>query len=206
MAPDVLSDDIHWEGLAIEADFSAQIAEDPVISGCRCTGAIFVGTEFVRARVVDTVFQRSDLSGASFVHAAFTRVEFVDCRMVGSDLSGAKLCDVSFRECRLSEASFRMASGDRVRFDNCDLSRADLYGAQLAGARIFNSKLTEAEMSRATLKDARLHGSNFDGVKGAEALRGSTIGSVQVLPVAFQILAAMGIKVDDEAEPDGSPT
>jgi uncharacterized protein YjbI with pentapeptide repeats len=160
----------------------------------------------VRARVADTVFQRCDLSGASFVHAAFTRVEFVDCRLAGADLSGAKLGDVSLRECRLSDASLRMASGDRVRFDNCDLSRADLYGAQLAGACIFNSNLTDAQISKAKLTGARLHGSKFDGVKGVEALRGSTIASAQVLPVASQLLAAMGISVDDEAEPRASRT
>jgi uncharacterized protein YjbI with pentapeptide repeats len=204
-APAVLDADVHWEGLVIEADFSGQVAEDPVISGCRLTGAVFVGTELVRARVNDTVFQRCDLSGASFVHGAFARVELVDCRLSGADLSGGQWRDVTFRECRLADANLRMTSGERACFDSCDLSRADLYGAHLAGACIFNSNLREAQISQATLKDARLHGSAFDGIKGAEALRGSTIGSAQVLPVAFQLLAAMGIKVDDEVGPGVSP-
>ncbi|HTT92966.1 MAG TPA: hypothetical protein VMF65_25655, partial [Acidimicrobiales bacterium] len=69
------------------------------------------------------------------------------------------------------------------------------------GAAIFNSNLGEAQISKATLKGARLHGSSFEGIKGAEALRGSTIGSEQVVPVSFQLLAAMGISVDDEAGP-----
>jgi uncharacterized protein YjbI with pentapeptide repeats len=142
----VLNTDLLWEGLSIGADFSRQVAEDPVISGCRLTGASFVGSEVVRARVSDTVFQR------------------------------------------------------------CDLSRADLYGAQLGGAYLFNCSLTEAEMSKAILKDARLHGSTFDGIKGADALRGCTIGSAQVMPVAYQLLAVMGITVDDEAGPGPSAT
>jgi uncharacterized protein YjbI with pentapeptide repeats len=194
-----LETDAHWEGLVVEADFSRQVAEDPVISGCQLTGAIFVGAELVRARLTDTVFQRCDLSWASLVHGAFARVEFVDCRLSSADFSGGQWHDVSFRECRLSDANMRMTSAERAYFDGCDLSRADLYGAQLVGAGIFNSNLSEAQISKAALKGARLHGSNVDGIKGAEALRGSTISSAQVLPVSFQILATMGISVDDEA-------
>ena len=87
----VLSADVHWEGLSVGADLSGQVAEDPVISGCRLTGAAFVGAELIRARVNDTVFERCDLSGVILAHAVFTRVEFNDCRLSGADLSGAKL-------------------------------------------------------------------------------------------------------------------
>ena len=196
-----LSDDVHWEGLSVGADFSGQVAEDPVVSGCRLTGAAFVGTDLTRARVNDTVFERCDLSGVMLARAVFTRVEFVDCRLSGADLSGAKLRDVVFRECRLVDATLRMASGDRVRFERCDLSGADLYAAELPGAYFFHSKLSEAEMSKATLTGARFHGSTFERIKGAEALRGGTIASAQIMPVAIHLLAVMGITVDDEAEP-----
>jgi uncharacterized protein YjbI with pentapeptide repeats len=181
-----LETDQHWDALKIRADFAGQAAEDLEMSGCRVTGSSFSGAELVRARITDTVL---------------TRVEFDDCRLSGADLSGSRLVDVGFRECRLADASLRMTFGTRVRFDNCDLSRLDLYAAQLPGACFFDSDLTAAELSQATLTGARLHGSSFDKVRGAEALRGTTISSAQILPVALQVLAVLEITVNDECEP-----
>lgn len=51
----VLEDNLVWEGLSIGADFARQVAEDPVVSGCQLKGAGFVGSELVRARIIDTV-------------------------------------------------------------------------------------------------------------------------------------------------------
>ncbi len=196
----VLDADVHWDGLLLTADLSGQVAEDPVISGCRLTGAAFVGAELVRARVADTVFDRCDLSGAILAHAVFTRVEFNDCRLSGVDLSGGRLRDVCFRESRLVDATLRMSSCERARFEGCDLTRADFYAAQLPGAYVFNSVLHETEMSKATFEAARFHGSSFENIKGAEALRGSTIGPAQIMPVALQLLATWGITVEEDAE------
>jgi uncharacterized protein YjbI with pentapeptide repeats len=196
-----LGTDQRWEGLKIRGDFAGQVAEDLEMSGCQVTGSSFSGTEFVRARITDTVFERCDLATAALDHAVLTRVAFDDCRLSGADLSGSRLVDVGFRECRLADASLRMASGARVRFENCDLSRLDLYAAQLPGAWFFGSDLTAAELSQATLTGARLHGSSFDKVRGAEALRGTAISSAQILPVALQVLAVLEITVDDEREP-----
>jgi len=196
-----LETDQHWDALKIRADFAGQAAEDLEMSGCRVTGSSFSGAELVRARITDTVFERCDLAAAVLDHAVLTRVEFDDCRLSGADLSGSRLVDVGFRECRLADASLRMTSGTRVRFDNCDLSRLDLYAAQLPGACFFDSDLTAAELSQATLTGARLHGSSFDKVRGAEALRGTTISSAQILPVALQVLAVLEITVNDECEP-----
>jgi uncharacterized protein YjbI with pentapeptide repeats len=196
-----LGPDRCWEALKVRADFAGQFSEDLEMNGCRVTGSSFSGAELVRARVTDTVFEGCDLAAAILENAVLTRVEFKDCRLSGTDLSGSRLMDVEFRECRMTDANLRMASGSRVRFENCDLARLDLYAAQLPGACFFGSDLTGAELSKATLTGARLHGSSFDTLRGAEALRGTTISSAQILPVALQVLAVLGITVDDEREP-----
>jgi uncharacterized protein YjbI with pentapeptide repeats len=196
-----LGTDQRWEALEIRADFAGQVAEDLEVNGCRLTGSSFAGAELVRARITDTVFERCDLAAAVFDHAVLTRVEFDNCRLSGADLSGSRLVDVGFRECRLTDASLRMAAGSRVRFEDCDLGRLDLYAAELPGVCFFGSDLTGAELSKATLTGARMHGSRFDTLRGAEALRGTTISSAQILPVALQVLALLEITVDDEREP-----
>ena len=196
-----LGADLHWEGLLISGDFSRQVAEDPEISGCRVTRCSFVNTEFVRARLSDTVVERCDLSAGALTLARLTRVEFNDCRLWGTDFSGVKMSDVQFRECRLVEASFRQSSGDRVRFERCDLTNADLYAAQFPGSCFFDSDLTGAELSQASLAKARMHGSTLEALRGAVSLRGTTISSVQLVPVALQVLAVLEINVDDERDP-----
>ncbi len=197
----MLGIDQRWEALRIRTDFAGQRAEDLEVSGCRVTGSSLAGAELVRARVSDTVFERCDLAAAVFDHAVLTRVEFADCRLSGADLSGSRLVDVWFRECRQADPSMRMTSGARVRFEHSDLSGLDLYAAKLPGACFFDSNLTGAELSQATLTEARLHGSSFESLRGAGALRGTTISSAQILPVAIQVLAVLEIAVDDEREP-----
>jgi uncharacterized protein YjbI with pentapeptide repeats len=197
----VLGTDQHWEALKIRNDFAGQVAEDLDVSGCRVTGSSFAGARLVRARVSDTVFERCDLAATVLDSAVLTRVVFDDCRLSGADLAGSRLVDVRFRECRLVDANLRMTSGNRVRFEHCDLGRLDLYAAQLPGACFFDSNLTGAELSQATLTQARLHGSSFDSLRGAGALKGATISSAQFLPVALQVLAMLEITVDDEREP-----
>lgn len=187
--------------MAIAGDFTGRTVDDLEIVGCRLTGSKFTGAELHQARICDTVFERCDLSACALAHSVLARVAFDDCRLSGLDLSAARLQDVSFHECRLDEATFRMASGTRVRFEGCDLTTADLYAAQLPGAWFFDCTLTGAELSQANLTGARLHGSTFGSLRGAAALRGTTISSAQVTPVALQVLAALAITIDDGREP-----
>jgi uncharacterized protein YjbI with pentapeptide repeats len=204
LAPDdrvALGTDAHWEAIAVRADFSGQVAEDIEISGCRLTSTSFSGAQLPRARLSDTVFERCDLSAAVLSQATLTRVEFADCRLSGADLSGARLQDVLFSECRLVDVNLRMAAGARVRFDGCNLAGAGLYAAQLPGACLFDSDLTGAELSRANLVGGRLHGSALGALKGAAALRGTTVSSAQVMAVALQVLGVLEINIDDEREP-----
>jgi uncharacterized protein YjbI with pentapeptide repeats len=197
----VLDSDGRWEASSIAADFAGQAASDLDVVGCRLSGSTFIGAEIVRARVSDTVFEQCDLSATMLPEAVLTRVEFDDCRLSGADLSRARLHDVRFHECQLVDLNLRMASGDRVRFERCDLAGADLYAAELPGVCIFDSNLTAAELSKASLTGSRLHGSTVDTLKGAAALRGVTINSTQIVPVALQLLTVFAIDVDDEREP-----
>lgn len=196
-----LGADERWEGLSLTAQFDGQVAEDLDVSGCRLVGASFLGSELVRARVSDTVFERCDLSAAGLAKSVLTRVAFVDCRLSGVDLSGAQLSDVSFSDCRVVEANLRMCTGKRVRFDHCDLSGAELQAARFADGCFFDSDLTGVDLSQASLDQARLHGSTIGSLRGAAALRGTTIASAQLVPVAVQLLALFEIHVDDEREP-----
>lgn len=87
--------------------------------------------------------------------------------------------------------------------DHCTLVGADLYGSRLSHLHLFDSDLTDAQFSQVRLTDGRLHGSKLERVRGAEYLSGVAIEPAQVLPMAMQVLSALGVRVDDDRE--GAP-
>ena len=204
--PGHLESDERWDALSIRTDFSGQVADDLDIDGCRFTGATLLGVELIRCRITDTVFELCDLSAASLSGAVLTRVRFVDCRLSGADLSETRLHDVAFEQCRLPDANLRMITSKRVELVRCDLQGVDLYRGSLVGARLFDCNLAGVELTQSDLRGARLHGSHLEDIKGADALRGTTIDSTQLLPVGLQLLGAFDITVDDHREPANEGT
>ena len=202
--PPDLDDDGEWSGLAITGDFSDREADRFDVSECRVTGAAFTASTLEQIRITDAVFVGCDLSGATLHEATLIRVEFHDCRMLGFSAAQAQLRDVLMAGCRLADADFRMSGAERIQFDGCDLAGADLYAARWSDASFFDSDLTRAEFSKASLINGRLHGSTLTGLRGASYLRGVTIDSVQVVPMALQVFGSLGIVVDDEREPRGT--
>ena len=66
------------------------------------------------------------------------------------------------------------------------------------GTRLQHCDLTGADFSKGSLDGVSLHGSTLDGVRGGESFRGAVIGSDQVLPLAFSVFSALGIRIDDD--------
>ncbi|MHB8246375.1 MAG: pentapeptide repeat-containing protein [Acidimicrobiales bacterium] len=195
-----LEDDSDWTRLLVQTDLSTRVAHGIALTECRVVGTALTGAHLDMARITDVVFEHCDLSGVSLLEASVQRVEFVGCRMLGVVASQAKLKDVRFLECRLDAAEFRLCTGDRVHFEDCTLRDADFYGMRLTGLLAYDCDLTGVELSRSELGGARLHGSVVERLRGVSYLRNVTIDSSQVLPLALQILPAVGITADDERE------
>ena len=53
------------------------------------------------------------------------------------------------------------------------------------------------QVSQAKLEGSRLQGSTLERIQGAGGLRGVVVGSDQVVPLAYALLDAMGITIDD---------
>jgi hypothetical protein len=94
-----------------------------------------------------------------------------------------------------------MADLERCELVDCDLEGADLTAARLPGSRIEGCTLDRAQLSKAAMAGTLLHGTTLEGVLGADALRGTTIGSDQVVALALPLFAALGITVDDGPAP-----
>jgi uncharacterized protein YjbI with pentapeptide repeats len=110
---------------------------------------------------------------------------------------------VRFTDCKLDGANFRMTTWQRSLFDGCLLTDGDFGSAKVVDTNLSGSDLTGATFSKATMAGAYLHGSTLDGVRGAEAFKGVTIGSDQVIPLALSLFSALRIRVDDDPDQAG---
>jgi uncharacterized protein YjbI with pentapeptide repeats len=93
-----------------------------------------------------------------------------------------------------------MCRGERVGFESTTMRGADLYEAELSAAHLFDCDLSGAELSKIRMAGARLHGCTLDEIKGAGYLRDVVIDATQLVPLALNVFAALGITIDDERE------
>lgn len=195
--PDALDDDARVDGALIAEETVAGL-EDVRVRNSRLQDVQFTGASVTASEFVDVEFVGCDLSGCVVETTTFERVAFVGCRMTGFTAPGVRALHVTFTECQLVEAWFRMARLDRFAFDGCDLSEADFYQANLSAGRLVGCDLSRAEFSDVTVDDVAVHGSTFDGIRGADSLRNLTIAANQVMDLARPVLGARGIVIDDD--------
>jgi uncharacterized protein YjbI with pentapeptide repeats len=199
-----LADDATWHGHELSGDAAATEAVDVDIDRSHLRSVRLTGARLDRIRITDTVLEGCELSGVALEHAVLTRVELRSCRMLGFYAPQTEWHDVRIVDCRVDEANLRMGRGDHVVFESSSLRSVDLYETAWTEARLFDCDLTAARFDKVRLPGVRLHGSTFDDLTGADALRGSVIDSGQLVPLALRVLGALGITLDDDRDP-GSP-
>ena len=198
----LLTDEASWEGVEVAGSFAGERASHVDVMGCRLSGAMFTGAEIDRLRLTDTVVEDCEFSGVVLTRLAAVRVEFRRCRLSSLVIAGGDCTDVRFTDCKLDGANFRMSTWERSVFDGCLLTDADFGSARLSsGTRLQRCDLTGADFSKAVLDGVALHGSTVDGVRGGDSFRGAVIGTDQVLPLAFSVFSALGIRIDDDPSP-----
>lgn len=197
VAPVALDDEAVWDGHEVSGTFAGTTAAHVDVIGCRLNGAILTGAEIDRLRLVDSIVDDCELSGLVLTRAALTRVEFRRCRLTGIVASGAHLTDVRFSDCKLDDANFRMTTWKRSLLDGCVMTETDFREAKLATTRFESCDLTRADFTKAALPGVSLSGSTVTDIRGADSLRGVTITSDQVVPLAIAMFATMRIRIDD---------
>lgn len=198
-APSELRRADEWTEVVAEGDYVGAVAEEVVWNDVVVRGGRWSGVTIEGFQATDVRFENCDLAG--FVlqdDVSLRRVEFVGCRMTGAVFAGANLRDVSFSACVLDDANLRMLEAQDVAFDGCSLIAADLYAAKLRRVQVATCDLRGIDVTKATLADVDLRTSRLEDVKGADALRGATIDSLQVVSVAHSMALALGIRVNDD--------
>jgi uncharacterized protein YjbI with pentapeptide repeats len=197
-APDAVEDGAVWDGVGADADVTVpERVNDLTVQESRWVGADLRGRQLPGLRCRDVQFVHCDLSGAVLDGAVLTRVTFTDCRLTGIVLSGAELTDVRISDSRADLAALRMARGKYLLVENTSLHAADFYEFTGSECALLGCELAEANFQDSRVAGLSLHGSTFDGVRGALALRASRIGPEQLVPLGAAVLQALGIEVTD---------
>jgi len=194
-----LGDDSDLDSLDVRA---VSLADAPVLhdirlTRCRVSSVSLAASHLLGLELRDVCCSATDAVGARWPEASMTRVEFHDCRLSGIDLAQATLRHVRFSGCRLDAANLRMVDADHVRFDDCDMRDTDLGMARLRSVTFSGSRLDAVEFSNARCQSVDLRGALVVSVRGVAGLRGATIGSDQVIPLAPAVYADLGITVAD---------
>jgi uncharacterized protein YjbI with pentapeptide repeats len=151
----------------------------------------------------DVRFAEGELSGAMITGATLVRVELVRTRARGLVLAESTLKHLVFAECLLDDASFRSSNVEHTRFERCNLVDADFTGAHLGSVVFDRCDLTHAQFSACTCDGVFLDHCTVEGARSVSGLRGATVTSDQVLPLALSAFAGLGIVVVDDELPAG---
>lgn len=134
-----------------------------------------VGIALPEASLAETTFDGCRLAAVSAWGSTWRDVTVTGGKIDFLNLRGAKLRDVSFVDCVVTELDLQEGTVDGVSFDGCTLVQPEFGRGRYAGL----------DLSGATLRDPR----------GLAGLRGATLSRPQVIELADQLAAELGIVV-----------
>jgi uncharacterized protein YjbI with pentapeptide repeats len=196
-----LVDDDVWSMVEATADYVGQRADgmemgDVAVKGGRWSGVVLDGL-----RAFDVTFEDADLSGLALLEeASLQNVAFTRCRLSGANFAGARLRGVTFADCKLDDVNLRMVDAEKITFTDTVLVGCDLHAAKLSEVRMRGCDLRGSDWTKSTLKAVDLRGSRLEDIRGADRLRGVTIDSSQVVPLAYSLAVAMELTIADEED------
>lgn len=157
-----------------------------------------IEANITRMTLFDVIIEGGDWSGAQASSGGWLRVQSRHVRMAGIDLSEAEIKNVHFVGCKLDLANFRFAKLTRVVFEDCSLTETDFQGGVLNNVRFENSVLDKVEFAQVKSVQVDFRTSRLLEVRGWQFLNGALLDSAQLISVAPQLAAALGVKIEDE--------
>lgn len=163
----------------------------------RIRGGTLANSDWFKPSWYDLQITNADLANARLPESSVRRTHFDECRMTGFDVSRSVVQDVTFENCLANLANFRFATLTRVRFVGCQLRGVDLGGAKLTDVSFENCDLSEAQFHDLRTTRGRIVASPLMGAKSVAGLRGMTVDPVDIVDLAHQLAAELGIRIAD---------
>jgi uncharacterized protein YjbI with pentapeptide repeats len=149
-------------------------------------------------RLSDVIFAECNLSTLELRGGSLRRVLVEGGRHTGLRIVEAELSDVVVRDCRMDLAAFQHATLERVAFERCDLRQSDFVAVRGRDLRFADCDLGEARFSRSELATSSFSRCRMEDLSGVESLRGTAMGLQEVLTLAPQLAATLGISLTDD--------
>jgi len=183
-----------------DLDFTGQDAADARFLECRLERCCVEGLTLRRARVVGCLF--ADLYGASVDLADST---WRDSRLTGGRLGalglpGAAWSGIRLRGVKLGFINLAGARLEDVVFEGCEIGSIDAGAAQLRSVAFADCSVGELNVGEATLSKVDLSGAKLRSLIGVDNLRGAIVSHSQLLDLAPQLAAQLGLEVRPDAE------
>ncbi|MGP4110195.1 pentapeptide repeat-containing protein [Streptomyces sp. 4N509B] len=193
-----------------EGDYDGVEFADVELTGADGRGASFLDcalrrcvlseAELRRARLVDCLLEQPCGVGTALGEAQLRDVEIREARLGGVQLSGATLNRVLVRGGKIDFLNLRQSRLTDVAFVGCVLVEPDFGGATLERVSFQDCELRGVDLTQATLREVDLRGvALLEVARGVDRLAGSAITTSQLLDLAPQLAAHLGVRV---AEPE----
>ena len=184
-------DAVHFTGL----DFRGQAADDAAFLGCRLERCGLDGVSMRRARVSESLLDELHATSLDMADSVW-RDSLLTVRRIGALLAiGATWSSVRVRGGRLDLVDLSGAKLTGVAFDGCAIGELDLGTVEARDLTLGGCEIELLDVSGARLVRADLSGAEIGAVKGVDGLRGATITPAQLVELAPQMAAHLGIKV-----------
>lgn len=178
-----------------EADIIGLQAKGLILDEVKLDKVNALQASLEKLQLSDGSVKGCDWSGAMCADGSFIRVVFAQCRMGGWDVSKSFFKDITVKNCKLDMANFRFAKLKKVQFIDCTFVEADFQGAELEEVAFEQCVFDRTEFANAKVKNVDLRTSELLEVRGWQSLKGAMVDGAQLVAIAPQLAAALGVKV-----------
>jgi uncharacterized protein YjbI with pentapeptide repeats len=155
------------------------------------------GSTWSRSHFTDATFDECDLANTVFDKSGLERVRFRRGRMTGFTVSGCALVDVQIDEAVADLSVWRFAKVEHAVFRDCRLAQSDWMSATLTHVRFDGCDFSDADFSQCQLDGVTFTRCTFEGVRGADGLRGAAVDRAAFYDLTEPMAATLGITLVD---------
>jgi uncharacterized protein YjbI with pentapeptide repeats len=179
----------------VERDFTGQDASDARFLECRLERCCVEGLSVRRARVVGCLLAEVHGASVDFSDSVWRDSQMTGGRLGAMTLAGATWTGIRLRGVKLGFVNLAAARLEDVVFEDCEIGGLDASSARLSSVAFIDCSVQELNVDEATLSKVDLSGARLRTLVGIESLRGAIVSHEQLLDLAPQLAAQLGVEV-----------
>jgi uncharacterized protein YjbI with pentapeptide repeats len=163
---------------------------------CAFSDSVLTGGSMRRARLNEVWMRRLRILDVDLAETIWHDVTVLDSSIAALECFGSKLRRVALHDCKLDSVNLRESELIDVEFRDCVLRNVDLTGSNVKNVSFHGCTIEGLELDHATLS-----GADFSGARqlalatGAGSLRGAILSPHQLMDLAPELAAVLGITI-----------